>query len=64
MLKISSGARAFWVSFLSASLALFLLWGIAAVDYECRRVGFGDENTLIFRLTGKNPAITCIDGRI
>ena len=58
------GRHIFWVSFLSAFLVLFMLWGLAAVDYECRRIGFGDGNTLIYRLTGKNPAITCIDGGI
>ena len=54
----------FWVSFLSTSLIFALLWGLAVVDYQCRRIGFGDEDTLLFRLTGKNPAVACIDGRI
>lgn len=56
--------RIFLVSFSATALALILVWGLAAVDYECRRVGFGDENTLLYRLTGKNPPITCIDDGI
>jgi hypothetical protein len=63
-MKNFSGRRIFWASFFSASLVLLLLWGLATVDYECRRIGFGDGNTLIYRMTGKNPAITCIDGGI
>lgn len=53
--------RIFLASFAATALTLTLLWGLAAVDYECRRVGFGDGDTLLFRLTGKNPPITCID---
>ncbi len=53
--------RVFAVSFLASALALTLLWGLAVVDYECRRIGFGDGDTLIYRLIGKNPPIPCID---
>ena len=56
--------RAFLVSFFSSLAVLALLWGIAAVDYQCRKTGFGDEKTLIFQLTGKNLNFACITAGI
>ncbi|MCI1966152.1 MAG: hypothetical protein LKJ17_08490 [Oscillospiraceae bacterium] len=38
-------------------IGLFL--GIAEVDTQCRRIGFGDNKTLIYQITGKNLVLTC-----
>lgn len=52
--------RIFLSSFFAALLVITLLWGFAVVDYQSRKIGFGDEKTLIYQITGKNPDITCI----
>lgn len=52
--------RAFWTSFFVALLIIALLYGMADVDFQCRRIEFGDGKTLIFRITGKNPYFACI----
>ncbi|MCI1954824.1 MAG: hypothetical protein LKJ21_00410 [Oscillospiraceae bacterium] len=52
--------RIFLTSFFASLLAIALVWGFAAVDYQSRRIGFGDGKTLIYRITGKNPDIPCI----
>jgi hypothetical protein len=52
--------RAFLASLFVSLAVLALLWGIAFVDYQCRKIGFGDEKTLIFQITGKNLNIACI----
>lgn len=52
--------RIFLTSFFTSLIVIALLWGLAIVDYQCRRIGFGDEKTLIYQITGKNPDITCI----
>jgi hypothetical protein len=45
--------RAFLISFFTTLLLILLFLGIAVVDYECRKIGFGDEKTLIYQITGK-----------
>lgn len=52
--------RAFLTSLFLSLAVLTLLWGFATVDYQCRKIGFGDEKTLIFQITGKNLNIACI----
>ncbi|HEX2998704.1 MAG TPA: hypothetical protein VHR86_00435 [Armatimonadota bacterium] len=52
--------RVFLVSFFTTLLLIALFLGLAAVDYECRKIGFGDEKTLIYQLTGKNLNFACI----
>lgn len=53
--------RAFLVSLFATLLLFALFWGLAAVDYECRKIGFGDEKTLIYQITGKNLNFACIN---
>ena len=52
--------RAFLTSFFVSLAAIALFLGIAFVDYQCRKIGFGDEKTLIFQITGKNLNFACI----
>ncbi|HEX3017285.1 MAG TPA: hypothetical protein VHP31_05455 [Caproicibacter sp.] len=52
--------RIFLTSFFVSLLVIALVWGLAFVDYQSRKIGFGDEKTLIYQITGKNPDITCI----
>ena len=54
------GLRIFLVSFFTTVLFIALFLGLAAVDYECRKIGFGDGKTLIYQLTGKNLNFACI----
>ena len=51
--------RAFLTSFFVSLLLLALLLGLNAVDFQCRRIGFGDNKTFIFRITGKNLPLAC-----
>jgi heme/copper-type cytochrome/quinol oxidase subunit 3 len=51
--------RAFVISLLTTLLLILLFLGIAVVDYECRKIGFGDEKTLIYQITGKNLNFAC-----
>ncbi|WBY63880.1 MAG: N-acetylmuramoyl-L-alanine amidase [Thermocaproicibacter melissae] len=51
--------RAFLISFFTTLLLILLFLGIAVVDYECRKIGFGDEKTLIYQITGKNLNFAC-----
>lgn len=53
------GMRAFLISFVTTLLLILLFLGIAVVDYECRKIGFGDEKTLIYQITGKNLNFAC-----
>ena len=59
-MKNNRQLRVFATSLFVTLAALALLWGIAAVDYQCRKIGFGDEKTLIFQITGKNLNFACI----
>lgn len=52
--------RLLFLSFFTAMLLAALFLGLAIVDYECRKIGFGDEKTLIFQITGKNLNFACI----
>ena len=46
--------RVFLTAFMAALCLLSFIVGILQADYYCRRTGFGDEETLIHRLTGKS----------
>lgn len=63
-MRKSRGFKIFLTSFFVSLLVIGLLWGFAIVDYQSRRIGFGDEKTLIYQITGKNPDITCIGAGI
>jgi len=41
-----------------------LLLGLAEVDTQCRKIGFGDNKTLIYQITGKNWNLTCNTAKI
>ncbi len=46
--------RVFFTAFVVTLCILSFGIGILQADYYCRQTGFGDENTLIHRITGKN----------
>ncbi|MFU0832110.1 MAG: N-acetylmuramoyl-L-alanine amidase [Oscillospiraceae bacterium] len=56
--------RIFLVSMFSTLCIIALLLGLAKVDTQCRRIGFGDEKTLISQITGKNLDLACNTGEI
>jgi hypothetical protein len=49
--------RIFLVSMFSTLCVIALLLGLAEVDTQCRRIGFGDEKTLIYQIIGKNLSL-------
>lgn len=51
--------RIFFASFFSTLCVLALLFGMAEVDANSRRIGFGDDKTLIYKITGKTWQETC-----
>lgn len=51
--------RIFIVSFMCTLCVLTLAAGIIQVDYNSRRIGFGDEHTLLYFITGKNIHFDC-----
>jgi hypothetical protein len=51
--------RIFWGSFFSTLYVLILLIGLAVVDHNSRRIGFGDNKTLLYQITGKTWQETC-----
>lgn len=51
--------RIFLVSMISTLCVIALLFGIAEVDVQGRRIGFGDNKTLIYQITGKNLNLAC-----
>ena len=50
--------RIFLTSLMTTLCVLGLLLGVAEVDTQCRRIGFGDNKTLIYQITGKNLNLT------
>lgn len=46
--------RAFLTAFVATLCVLGFAMGFLEVDSRSRQVGFGDENTLLNRLTGEN----------
>jgi hypothetical protein len=56
--------RIFFTSFFSTLCVLILLIGMAEVDYQSRRIGFGDDNTLIAQITGKTWNECCNTAKI
>jgi hypothetical protein len=63
-LKRNSKSRIFFTSFFVTICLIALVLGFAEVDYQCRRIGFGDNKTLISQITGKNLLISCNTGGI
>ena len=58
-MKNRTNLRIFLVSMFTTLCLIALLLGIAEVDMQCRRIGFGDNKTLIYRITGKNLSLAC-----
>ena len=56
--------RIFLTSFFATLCLIALALGFMEVDFQSRRIGFDDGKTLFYRLTGKNPDITCINSEI
>lgn len=51
--------RAFFTAFVCTLCVLALAAGVLAVDYFSRKIGFGDDNTLITKITGKSLSVGC-----
>lgn len=51
--------RIFFASFFSTLCVLALLFGIAEVDANSRRIGFGDDKTLMHQITGETWQESC-----
>lgn len=51
--------RIFLVSMFSTLCVIAFLLGLAEVDTQCRRIGFGDEKTLIYQIIGKKLSLAC-----
>jgi hypothetical protein len=56
--------RIFFGSFFGTLCVLALLFGVYEVDTNSRRIGFGDNKTLIYQLTGKTWQESCNDAKI
>jgi hypothetical protein len=63
-MKSNRDARIFFISFFSTLCVLGLVLGLLVVDCESRRIGFGDNKTLIYEITGKNLNLSCNTGRL
>lgn len=63
-MKLKREMRIFLTSLVVTLCVLGLLLGMAEVDTQCRRIGFGDNKTLIYQITGKNLNLSCIDNQI
>lgn len=51
--------RIFFTSFFSTLCVIALVLGIIQVDSNSRRIGFGDNKTLIYQFTGQSWQETC-----
>lgn len=58
-MKKKRDLRIFLASMLSTLCLIGFLLGFMEVDAQCRRIGFGDNKTLIYQITGKNLSLTC-----
>lgn len=56
--------RIFLTSLVAALCVAGLALGLAEVDAQSRRIGFGDNKTLLYQITGKNLNLSCIVTRI
>lgn len=56
--------KIFYTSFFSTLLFFVLIFGLIKVDYNSRKIGFGDDKTLIYELTGKTWNETCNDAKL
>ena len=52
-------SRIFFSAFFSTLCVFALLFGFVQVDFNSRRVGFGDDKTLIYQITGKTWQESC-----
>lgn len=52
-------SRIFFTSFFSTLCVIALVLGIMQVDSNSRRIGFGDNKTLIYQFTGQSWQETC-----
>lgn len=64
MKGMGRNGRIFIVSFFSTLCAAALIFGLMEVDYQSRRIGFGDEKTLVYEITGKNLNLSCIKDKL
>lgn len=51
--------KIFFASFFSTLCVIALLFGLAEVDANSRRIGFGDNKTLMYQMTGKTWQESC-----
>lgn len=51
--------RIFFTSFFSTLCIIALVLGFAEVDTNSRRIGFGDNKTLVYQITGQSWQETC-----
>ena len=51
--------RIFFTAFFSTLCVFVLVFGFVEVDFNSRRVGFGDDKTLIYQITGKTWQESC-----
>lgn len=51
--------RIFFASFFGTLCVLALLFGFAEVDANSRRIGFGDDKTLMYQFTGQTWQESC-----
>lgn len=56
--------RIFFGAFFSTLCILVLLIGLYEVDSNSRRIGFGDNKTLIYQITGKTWQESCNAAKI
>ena len=59
-MKKNRDLRIFITSLVAALCVAGFAIGFAEVDAQCRRIGFGDEKTLLYQITGKNFNLSCI----
>ncbi|QAT51105.1 hypothetical protein EQM14_15745 [Caproiciproducens sp. NJN-50] len=58
-MKKQHDLRIFLASMFGTLCLIGFLIGFLEVDTQCRRIGFGDNKTLIYQITGKNLSLTC-----
>ncbi len=51
--------RIFFASFFGTLCVFALLFGMAEVDANSRRIGFGDNKTLLYQFTGETWQESC-----
>ncbi len=51
--------RIFFAAFFGTLCVFALLFGLTEVDVNSRRIGFGDDKTLVYQITGKTWQESC-----